>query len=102
MPALSEAATQQAAQTRYTGLEMDSRPAAEDLLPQGVQSQPTEQPTADDGELERDRCTQQGARPRRRIFMQRPGNQERPHRRFGTGDVLAANLVEPEELLHFF
>jgi hypothetical protein len=102
MPAPSEAVAQKAAQTGDTGLELDFRPAAEDLLPQCVQSQPTEHPTADDGELGRGRCTQQGAQQRGRAFMQRPGNQERPHRCFGTGGVLAANLVEPEQLLHFF
>jgi hypothetical protein len=34
--------------------------------------------------------------------MKRPGNQQRAHGGFGTGGVLAAKLIEPEQLLHFF
>ena len=42
-----------------------------------------------------------GAEQDRRVFMPRPGNQQRPHRRFHTDAVRTTYLIEAQPLLHF-
>ena len=102
MPPTPRSAAQKAAQTGQARLQPGLRPGALHLLPQGVQPQPAQQPTAHHPGLGRGGGAQQGAEPGRRVFMQRPGNQQRPHRRFHTDAVRTAYLVEPQQLLHFF
>jgi hypothetical protein len=96
MPPAPWTATEKAAQPREARLETGLRPAALPLLPQRVEPQPTEQPTAHHRHLGRGASAQQGAQPRRGVFMQRPGNQQCPHRGFHTREVLTPYLVETQ------
>ena len=45
---------------------------------------------------------QQGAQQRCRPFVQRPGHQQGAHRRFHTRGMLRPQLVEAQQLFHFF
>lgn len=102
MPPPPWTATQEAEQTRETCLEASLRPTALHLLPQGIQPEPDKQPTAHHSPLRQGGSAQQRTPQGRRVFMQRPGNQQRAHCGFHTRGVLAAHLVEPQQLLHFF
>jgi hypothetical protein len=93
---------EKAGQTGEARLEASLRPPTLYLLSQRLQPQPASQPTTHYDALRGHGGAQQEPQPCRRAFVQGPGNQERPDRRFDPRPVLTAYLVESQQLLHFF
>jgi len=90
---LSGAGAQKAAQARQARLHACLRPAPLPLLPQRLQPQPPQQPTAHYRRLGRGGGPPERAQSRRRLFVQRPRYKQCPHRRCHTGAVLTAHLI---------
>ena len=76
---------QKAAQARQARLEARCRPSALYLLPQGVQPQPAQQPTAHHQRLGWGGGTQERPELCGRVFVQRPRDEQCSNRRFHTG-----------------
>ena len=93
---------QKATQARQARLEARCRPPTLYLLPQGVQPEPAHQPTAHHQRLGWGSGTEERTELCGRVFVQRPRDEQCSYRRFHTGQVCPANLIEAQQLFHFF